>query len=210
MFYVLFLILLVFLGSVEVKHLLKKPITIIRNSPGTSTIYYQDDTSITTFNEGIYSINLPSDWVYKGRDTGAIYNPYIFENTSGTTGSRVLDVYVDRLPTSLGVDLLLPVSASANHITIGTLSGKCTDFTSSDKSTNANGTLARWSGINFICDTSNSKTDVVGTSSSGAINSITLTSPTEGYHSFFFTYTDTNSQPDYSIFTDAVASFTLK
>jgi hypothetical protein len=70
--------------------------------------------------------------------------------------------------------------------------------------------LAKWQGINFMCDLSNYNNNSVGTSSLQGINTVTLTGSTTGRHSFFFLYVDHNIQPDYSIFTNALKSFRVK
>jgi hypothetical protein len=110
----------------------------------------------------------------------------------------------------MGVNLMVPVSASGNRVVPGAVSGNCVNFTSTTNINPNGGSLSKWSDVNFYCDTHNYERDVVGTSSADAINSITLNGPINGTHSFFFTYTDDTSQPDYSIFTNALASFVLK
>lgn len=162
------------------------------------------------FAEGIFMISLPADWVYKGQQRQiAPYAPYLFENTKISPGTEQLEVYVDTIPTALGVNRVLPVQGEGNRITPTTVSDNCANFTG-NKVPGSTSTPAKWDGLNFLCDLGNYERDVVGTSSSSGVNTVKLTGPTTGMHQIFFTYTDNGSTPNFNIFTEAVRSFRLK
>lgn len=162
------------------------------------------------FDEGVFTFSLPADWVYKGqqRQTSP-YAPYLFENTKTNPGVEQLEVYVDVIPTTLGVNRVLPVQGEGARVVPTTISDNCADFTG-NKVPGSTSTPAKWDGFNFLCDLGNYERDVVGTSSSDGVDVVKLIGPTTGAHSLFFTYTDNGSTPNFNIFTDALTSFRLK
>lgn len=163
------------------------------------------------FDEGPFTIKLPQDWAYIGRQTQtAPYAPYAWHNTKNNPGVEELEIYVDTIPTTLGVNRVLPVQGNGSHIVPTTVSDTCADFTGNNKLPGAQNTPAKWGGINFLCDLANYERDVVGTSSSDGVNVVKVTGATSGSHQIFFTYTDNGSTPNFQIFENAVSSFTLK
>jgi hypothetical protein len=117
---------------------------------------------------------------------------------------------VDHIPTALAINRLLAVQSSGDKMTpVGMVSDNCTNFTDKATESAATGTApAKWNGVNFICDMANYERDVVATGSSGGINMVTLSSKS-GTHQVCLVYTDNSIDPDYSVFTDIVQSFTL-
>lgn len=162
------------------------------------------------FDESVFTINLPHDWVFTGKQTTP-YVKYSWHNTAkaDNPGSRMLDVYVDTLPTQLGVNKVLPVQAAGDRLVPTTVSDNCADFTG-NKVPGPPAAPAKWQGINFLCDLANYVRNVTGASSSQGINSVTLTGKLTGQHRFFFTYTDNSSNPEPTIFAGALRSFRVK
>ncbi len=162
------------------------------------------------FDQGIFTLSLPADWVYKGQQRQtAPYAPYLYENTKTNPGVEQLEIYVDTIPTTLGVNRVLPVQVEGARIVPTTVSDNCADFTG-NKVPGSTSTPAKWDGFNFLCDLGNYERDVVGTSSSDGINTVKLTGQATGTHQLFFTFTDNGSTPNFNIFTDALSSFRLK
>lgn len=163
------------------------------------------------FDEGPFTISLPADWVYIGQQRQiSPYAPYAWHNTKNNPGVEQLEIYVDTIPTNLGVNRVLPVQGNGAHIVPTTVSDMCTDFTGDNKLPGAQNTPSKWGGINFLCDLANYERDVVGTSSSDGVNVVKISGATTGAHQIFMTYTDSGATPNFQIFVNAVGSFTLK
>jgi len=178
--------------------------------PPTISTVADAQTPVKHFNESAFSIDLPSDW-----KTVALAgsSPGIYQWSGGTKddNTRSIEVYVDHVPTTLGVNRVVAVRASGSGLTVASdVSDNCSNFTRPTASEPAESTHAKWNGINFLCDLGNYLRDVVGTSSPESINSVTLTGPTTGMHTLFFTYTDNSPSPDYATFINALKSFQLK
>ena len=188
--------------------------TIIHSSGAKTTTVSTNAVSVQTFNEPVFSIQLPIDWKLISHTTG-IYDSYTWQDTTKYEDNRNLNLYVDTIPTTAAVDRLQPVIAEGDRLQVGVMSDNCLTFVGPTK-INAQSAqslpnqVAKWQGINFICDLGNYNRNAVGTSSPQGINTVTLTGPTTGQHSFFFLYTDHNITPDYTIFTNALASFRVR
>src|ERR1017187_5041390 len=91
---------------------------------------------------GIFTLNLPQDWKFTGR-AATIYHPYTWENTKGNPGVRTLDIYIDTIPTTLGVNRVLPVEPAGSKVISTTVSDNCASFTG-DKTPGAPSTPAKW------------------------------------------------------------------
>jgi hypothetical protein len=182
-----------------------KPITtnIGTNAPATKT-----------FDENIFTIDLPNTWKLIDQETSP-YVTYTWQETAKGEDSRILTLYVDAAPPNYAVNRLLPVAPANNSLTLGAMSDDCSSFAGSS-AINSNQTEslpnvpAKWSGVNFICNLSNQNDNIVGTGSPAGLNKVVLTGKTKGQHSFFFAYIDHTKQPDYSVFTDALTSFRIK
>jgi len=204
---VLLVVALIVGGMLGTRHFLKADTKIGKPpAPVVNTVVAAGEPA-KPFTEGIFTIDLPKDWIYIGRSHDT-YQAYEFENTSGNKGVETLAVYVDTIPTNLGVNQVLPVEADGDSIVPTSVSGNCAGFTG-NKVPGAQATPAKWDNINFLCDLANYERNVVGTSSQNAINSVTLTGKTTGSHRLFFTYTDNGSEPNYQIFYNALQSFQL-
>jgi len=200
-------LLLILAGTVWVNLYLRSDTVIDPPPPAYTTRVVASDEGTKSFTEGIFSLSLPKDWVFVDHKT-APYNVYSWHNTKTNPGIQQLQVYIDTIPKSLAVNRVLPVQSEGNRVIPTTVSDNCSDFTGS-KSSGSTTTLAKWGGINFLCDLGNYERDVVGTSSSDGVNVVNLTGAS-GTHKIFFTYTDNGMTPDFTIFTDAIQGFRLK
>lgn len=161
-----------------------------------------------TINTSIFSMSIPKSW----HVVTPSYIPaaqYAWRGVGQEDSARSLELYVDNIPAAMAVNKLLPLRANGNRIVVGdTISDNCTSFTDSAKADKRTGKmLAKWSEVNFYCDTSNYTRNVIGTGSPGLINSVSLDGPAAGVHNFFFIYTDNSAEPDYTIFTNILSSF---
>ncbi|HEY1835416.1 MAG TPA: hypothetical protein VGG13_01190 [Candidatus Saccharimonadales bacterium] len=203
------LIVLIAGGIFAAKHYFTSDTVISSPPPAVVSRVTATYGSTKRFNEGIFTISLPADWVFVSHQTAAS-NIYTWHNTAGgDPGVEQLQIYVDTIPANLGVNRVLPVQGNGNRVIPTEVSDNCADFTG-DKVPGLPATPAKWDNINFLCDLANYERDVVGTSSSDGINVVKLTGVTTGRHNLFFAYTDNGSTPDFTIFTNAIQSFRLK
>lgn len=205
------LILFLLIGTgIWAKSYFKASTTISPPPAPVTSVVTSNQGPTKQFDQGIFSLSLPADWIYKGQQRQtAPYAPYLYENTKTNTGVEQLEIYVDTIPANLGVNRVLPVQSEGARVVPTTVSDNCAAFTG-NKVPGSTSTPAKWDGFDFLCDLGNYERDVVGTSSSDGINTVKLTGPTTGVHQLFFTYTDNGSTPDFNIFTDALSSFRLK
>ena len=190
------------------KHFLSADTSITDAPPATTSHVSAPTRSTKHIDESFFSLDLPDDWE-PTKPPNEPYKIYAWQNTSQNKGVRTLHLYVDGAP-RLAVNRVLPIQADgARLVMLGDVSDNCVNFTDGAKSTGSSSLTGKWRGVNFLCDTANDQRDVVGASSPGKVDGVTLSSAS-GRHSFFFVYTDNSATPDYSIFTDAVNSFRLK
>lgn len=206
----MFAVVLLIVASIWAKSYFKANTVISPPPVAVNSVVTSNQGPSKQFDQGIFSLSLPADWVYKGQQRQiAPYAPYLYENTKTNPGAEQLEIYVDTIPTTLGVNRVLPVQGDGTRIVPTTVSDNCADFTG-NKVPGSTSTPAKWDGFNFLCDLGNYERDVVGTSSSDGVDIVKLTGPTTGTHQLFFTYTDNGSTPNFNIFTDALSSFRLK
>ncbi len=167
--------------------------------------------------EGLFTLDLPTGWKLVSHETppASRYNLYNFQGSTGDSGTRLISIYQDQIPTSLPVNRVISVQPQGSRVSHGTVSDNCINF-ASDASRSTTQAVTqhiaqlKWDGVDFLCDLGSYDRNVTGTSAEGSINSVTLTSPTSGSHKFFFVYTDTNLNPDYTTIYGALDSFRLK
>lgn len=208
--FTVFIILLAVGGFLFVKYFLKSNTTISTPPPAKVSTVGDGTGAGKTFNEAAFTLRLPLDWKFVSHST-SIYNVYTWENTSKEPGPGVqqLQIYYDTIPSSLGVNRVLPVQGNGNQIVPTSVSDNCATFTG-NKVPGSPQTPAKWSGVNFLCDLGNYERDVVGTSSSDGINVVKVAGTATGTHRVFFAYTDNGPTPNFTIFTDAVQSYRQK
>lgn len=167
---------------------------------------------IKEFNQDIFTITLPSDWVLKGHNDTP-HNMYSYQATKKNADNRWLEVYIDRVPTDVAFNRLLPVIIESNKIVVtGSVSENCIEFTGPQGNPAAAGVpalAAKWQGVDFMCDMSNYTRNVVGVGTVATKHNIALTGPTAGQHIFYFKYIDHNISPDYQILEKALESLAV-
>ncbi len=177
-----------------------------------STTVVQGAPKGKEWHQDIFTITLPRDWKFV-RKQQDIYTIYHFTAPStGKSGQRLLDVYVDSHPDNFAVNRMLPVAPAEGgkmYASTRDVSDNCTVYTIGATTTRTTvAQLAKWQNIEFLCDMANTLRNVVGIGSvGGGINNVNLTSLSTGKHRFFLTYTENNDKPDYGVFVDALNSF---
>lgn len=183
------------------------------SSPGNPVITTVSDGKAMprSFDEKLYTMNLPGDWepATNPYESAAQYG---WQNTATEKGTRRLSLYIDTIPVTKALNRYLSLAGQGAQLSVqGNVSDNCINFTQASQINKQTMTApAKWNGLDFICDAGNYLRDVVGTGSADGINTVKLTGPNSGKHSYFFVYIDNTSQPDYSILTNAVQSFKVK
>lgn len=166
-----------------------------------------------TFNEQHFTLKLPEDWRLNSYSTESMYNKYTYQATAQNKDNRWLEVYVDRVPTNLSFNRILPVFISENRIVVASsVSDNCTQFTGETiKQPATIETIpAKWQGVSFVCDVANYVRNVVGVGSPETGHNLQLTGPSGVKRTFYFVYIDHNINPDYQILERAIESFSAK
>jgi hypothetical protein len=184
--------------------------TVITQAPAVVSKVSDSNGAITRYNEGTFSLSLPASWKMIGHKSSPL-SIYSWQVVVGKI-SRRLDVYIDSIPLTLGVNEVLPVKSSGNGVkTSGQISDNCSTFTKLPAGTkNTTSIKARWQGVNFFCDLGNYERNVAGTSSTEGANVVTVTGKNSGAHKIFFVYTDNSINPNYTDFYSVLQSFHLK
>lgn len=169
----------------------------------------------TDINEKDFSLSLPGKWKLTQKDWDARYHAWQWQLVDAKLAAgRWFRVYEDTIPTDYAYNYMLPVTANGGSLTIGTISGICSDFTTTAQTrTNSSGTIAavaKWQQISFYCDYGRQSLQTVGTSSTEAINTISLTGPSGAKHKYFFLYQDNNINPDLGILANILLTFAAK
>jgi hypothetical protein len=188
---------------------LKSDTKITNGKATTSTIA---GPATKKFDEPDFTINLPTSWTFIGAQHD-INNIYHFRSEiGGDQGNRLLDVYEDSQLSKFAINRMVPVEADGASLTVSAteISDNCTAYTTGPAAQTTVGSIAKWQGINFLCDMANPLRNVVGTGSPDGLNTVVLTGDLRGEHHYFFTYTENNNTPNYTIFTDALTSFQAK
>jgi hypothetical protein len=186
------------------------PTTSVSQSKAVVTKVKATTTPLKFYDEAGFSIELPSDWKV-GERSLAPYNVYRWQGTSKSSNATMLEIYQDTIPVNFVVNHVLAVSPNGDQISAeGDVSDNCANFTKDTSPTpGVYGVRGKWQGTDFLCDLSNIERNVVGTSSPGGINSVTVKGPS-GSHKFFFTFTDHSLNSDYTPFYNALLSFRVK
>ncbi len=184
-----------------------QPTTYLGQGPTTVTHVSIPKAKTKPVTASVFQVQLPEDWQQFA--THEPYSPLTWRGTTQDDSARQLQIYVDNVPTDLGVNRMLPVRADGSGVVAtDSVSDNCVNFTDKNTANPATGLApARWSGLSFLCDTANYERNLVGTTSPDGINSVTVGGPTKGTHKFFFVYTDHSAQADYTVLTDILASF---
>lgn len=204
---VTFFVAAVVVSAVVVVRQLTKPNVRIKNAPAVTYVVKAPNSQTKQFNQPLFSIALPIDW----QSAHAMQTPeptYSWRNTTGNAGVRTLEIFVDSTPATFAVNRVLPIESNgASLVLASNVSDNCTGFSNGPTNTQTGQAVAKWAGVNFLCDEANYQRDVVGTSSTQGVNSVTVSGPKTGKHTYFFVYTDNSAEPDYNIFIRALQSF---
>ncbi|HEY1064219.1 MAG TPA: hypothetical protein VGE30_02880 [Candidatus Saccharimonadales bacterium] len=184
---------------------------ITNAAPSVKTV--ESDTKLQTFRRGTFSIDLPQGWQFTSKQQD-IVTAYHFKSTlPGDEGNRSLVVYEDSSLSNLAINRMIPVVATDDGGMVadaGQVSDNCTAYTTGATANRAQvGQLAKWQGIEFLCDMANPLRNVVGTGSKDGLNTVKLADQGGLQHRYFLTYTDNNYKPDYRIFIAAINSFRM-
>jgi hypothetical protein len=162
-----------------------------------------NDNAIQLIDEDVFSFELPGDWQLIDQVDSAREKSFEWQATLKNEDNRYLKIYVDRIPDGIRVNRMLPIIKEGPRLNYGLLSENCTSFTEGNDN-------SKWQNIEFLCDTSNTIDNKIGTSSSDGINVVELEGPSGTSHRFFFLYIDRNVRPNYSILYNAITSFRVK
>jgi hypothetical protein len=166
-------------------------------------------------NEPTFTMQLPIDWKETGSQDVPTNHSISWQATAKNADNRYLTVYIDTIPTTYAVNRELPVTVHGSQLSYGALSDNCAGFTPGGTEDVAQAVKLKpapsvWQGVNFICNLPNVIDNQIGVGSTSGVNTVTVTGPTTGTHSYFFLYIDRNVQPDYNILFDTIQSFQAK
>lgn len=177
------------------------------------------DSSKLQINEPTFTMSLLGPWKEVGRNKDSRYNSIEWQYTKKFYEARTLTIYIDKLPTNLAVNYLLPATVVDNTIQAGQLSENCTTFTKDAKPIEKRNPTAPepveslpavWQKVNFLCDNGNVTRQVIGVSTPEAVNTVNVAGEAKGIHKYFFVYNDQNFQLDSSFLVNALESFRAK
>lgn len=187
-----------------------KPDTQITQAKVVTKKLETNDQTVT-FHEGAFSIDLPKGWQFMSKQVD-IYTIYHFRSAlPGEDGNRLIDVYEDSDLPNFAENRMLPVTATEDgglSTDASLISDNCTAYTIGSLATQKTvAAPAKWQDIQFLCDVGNTLRNVVGTGSTDGLNRVNVKTATSRPHHYFFTYTDNNYKPDFTVFTKAINSF---
>jgi hypothetical protein len=194
-------------------HIWRSPAADIQNPTSASVEHYNPAGSEQQrIDKSIFSMDVPVGWKELPVDPTDPYQPLRFQSKEGT---QRLDVYVDNIPPKLAVNRVLAVQPQGNGIGHDTVSDNCMNFlppnTLAQPQVQASKVAeAKWQNVEFYCDVGNYERNVTGTSSPAGINMLSLSGSTAGSHQLFFTFTNNNITPQYTVLYGILDSFTLK
>lgn len=163
------------------------------------------------WHKGNFSLDLPQSWQFMSVQKD-LYTIYHFRSAgSGAEGNRSMDVYEDSNLPNFALNRMVTVEATAEGgltANAGDVSDNCTAYTTGSTTGRTSvSQLAKWNGIEFLCDMANPLRNVVGTGSKDGLNTVKVNSLSTGAHRYFLTYNEGNDKPDYGIFIAAINSF---
>lgn len=179
----------------------------IKNSPPVSQNYTATEVTKLKVDKPELRFELPAGWKEITYEKSPTAPRYGFRSVQM---AQQLEIYIDNPPVNMAINKAIVVSASGDGLSYDAVSDNCTTYTGPLKQGQTGNLPAKWQGIDFLCDMGNYQRAVVGTVSKDGINRISVTGPTIGQHKVFFTYTDNNNNPDYSVFYDILRSIHFK
>lgn len=212
---VVFVVLLLAIGGFIASDIYRNRSQTATGEAKVTQLTYDNKGPKLTINEPTFTLQVPGDWKEVSRMQTTEQNNITWQATKAKEDNRFMTVYIDKIPRSLAINKLLPLEAVGNKLRHGSISDNCVAYTeggelNANSALHAKDTPAKWEEVTFMCDLPKFADNVVGTSSREGINYVSVTGKEKGKHSYFFTYTDHNIRPDYSIFIDIVSSFEAK
>lgn len=202
-------------GTIVVYDLRKNQDSTIEGNSRTIAQTLDETTNTVTLDDTFFTMEFPADWKEISRQNDSNERSITWQASKYREDNRYMKIYIDIIPKTYAVNRMLPLSARGNGFSVGDISNNCSTFTKSGttptgqtKPVKAEG--AKWQGVDFICDLGQVTDNEIGTSSADGINTIVVTGPSKGKHSYFFVYTDHNIQPNYNILYNALRSFKAK
>lgn len=205
----LIILLLSFWAFIWIREKLKPKVTIKQSTAVTTKVSYDQKTK--HYDEPDFGIDILATWHPLPRPAGS-YQTFSWQSSDVGSNGQIIQIFEDTIPVNYAVNRVLIVEGQTDQAQInGEVSDNCVKFTREVGATNKIGVPAKWQGISFICDQANYQRDVIGTSSSEGTNFVTLKSPVDGLtHKFFFTFDNHGTNPDYTIFYNAIQSLRMK
>lgn len=204
----LVLVALIFAGYLIIKDMLK-PQTVIKQSKSTERKITYNEAKVKRYELPDFTIDIPASWTQVARPTGP-YQVYGWQTSEAGTNGQLIEVYEDTIPPNYGYNRALIVSGQDDHLNVeGTASDNCEKYTKKQASTPGQiSSIAKWQGVDFLCDLGNTSRDVIGTSSTDGVNIVILKNTSTGAaHKFLFSYTNHGLNSDYNVFYQALRSF---
>jgi hypothetical protein len=174
-----------------------------------------DTTDVVVLDDPYFSMEFPSDWKEIGRKNDEHEHSLTWQATKYREDNRYIKIYIDIIPKNYAVNRMVPLSAHGNTFSVGDISTNCSTFTKGGIAAPGQAQFlhdenAKWMGVDFICDLAQVTDNEVGSSSAEGINTVSVSGPSKGKHSYFFVYTDHNIQPNNNILYSALRSFKAK
>lgn len=205
--FTLFFLAIVAFGLVQFLQSLHQTTVVSASKAVITKVSYQG--KVKHYNEGNFSIDIPSDWQPAPRP------PYTYQSYTWRTTDKAdaiqIEIFEDTIPTNFAVNRALIIDGAGNHLELtGQASDNCVKFTNDTSGGQAGlGVKAKWQNIDFLCDRTTTTRDTIGTSSADGINTVVLKGSDGTSHKYFFTYTDNQLSPDYTVFYNALSSFSM-
>lgn len=208
-------VILVIVGGIIAYDVYKNRSKSTTGTPLTVIQTFDNSPTKRNIDEPTFSMELPGDWKEIARVNNSRERYVTWQATQKNNDNRYLTVHVDIIPGTKAINRLLPIMAQANTITFGDVSDNCATFTGGgtldvSRAIDLEPKVAKWQGVDFICNLPNVVDNEVGTGSQEGINTLTVIGTTKGPHRYFFLYIDRNIQPNYNILFDALRSFKAK
>ncbi len=197
-------------GLYAYRLLLQDTQPVISSTVGATRTFQGTAEERQKIDEAVFSFNLPADWKRIPPEQ-TVYKSYRYQSGKKNAENRYLTVFVDTIPLDRPVNKAVALRPSGSGLRHGQASENCSEFPGVQSAGQGRLQLkTTWDGVEFICDLDTETRNVIGTSSPGSVNSVRLSGPAAGSHSFFFLYEDNNYTPDYSLFYGILDSFKIK
>jgi hypothetical protein len=182
----------------------------IENAPSTTRTFDDESAKNVSVSKPEFSIELPAGWKEAKSDASLVPAPkYVF--SSKPEDQQTLRIYLDTVPSALGVNKAVTVTARGNQIDHDIVSENCANYTGpAQKNLKISNAPAKWQNIDFLCDLANSARPIVGAISVDGMNFLKVKGQTIGERRIFITYGDFNNNPNYVTLYDILESIRFK